>query len=45
VAIGDGIQDQTMRFMSAMGKNVIVVGGGGGLVQGRRLRHEAHSVR
>jgi len=25
VAIGDGIQDQTMRFMSAMGKNVIVV--------------------
>jgi hypothetical protein len=44
VAIGDGIQDQTMRFMSAMGKNVIVVGGGG-LVQGRRLRHEAHSVR
>lgn len=26
MAIGDGIQDQTMRFMSAMGKNVIVVG-------------------
>jgi putative ABC transport system permease protein len=25
VAVGDGIQDQTLRFMSAVGKNVIVV--------------------